>query len=176
MTDDPYHDGGTRGSSGGGASADAALADLVKGVTNAAQKYVVIMAQQAGERGVTVAELRDKTGNLHHGRVSSATTKMHIAGKLVRLEQRRGHSHIYVTPEFVADRVERPYRQQNHRLTVEDVTTILNEHGYLRHLGQLDGRAACECGEVSIHSRADHRRHVARVIVAASRGEQRGTA
>ena len=41
MTDDPYHDGGTRGSSGGGASADAAHADLVKGVTNAAQKYKV---------------------------------------------------------------------------------------------------------------------------------------
>ena len=56
MTDDPYHDGGTRGSSGGGASADAAHADLVKGVTNAAQRYVVIMAQQASERGITVAE------------------------------------------------------------------------------------------------------------------------
>ena len=168
MTDDPYRDGGTRGSSGGGASADAALADLVKGVTNAAQKYVVIMAQQAGERGVTVAELREKTGNLHHGRVSSATTKMHIAGKLVRLEQRRGNSHIYVTPEFVADRVERPYRRQNHYLTVEDVVAMLNEHGFLRH---PDGRAACECGEHTVRDRVAHRKHVARVIVAASRGE-----
>ena len=108
MTEDPYHDGGTRGSSGGGASADAARADLVSGLTNAAQKYVVIMAQQAGTRGITVAELREKTGGLHHGRVSSATTKMHIAGKLVRLAERRGNSHVYVAPEFVDDRDVRP--------------------------------------------------------------------
>lgn len=164
MTDDPYHDGGTRGSSGGGASADAALADLVKGVTNAAQKYVVIMAQQAGERGVTVAELREKTGNLHHGRVSSATTKMHIAGKLVRLEQRRGHSHIYVTPEHVGDRETRPYRQQNVKLQVEDVEAILAEH-------RLGLSGYCSCDPFLTLGPNEHRAHVAGLIVALSRGE-----
>lgn len=169
MTDDPYHDGGTRGSSGGGASADAALADLVKGVTNAAQKYVVIMAQQAGERGVTVAELREKTGSLHHGRVSSATTKMHIAGRLVALTERRGHAGVYVVPEYVNGREERPYRRQSARLTIEAVESLLSEHGLLRTQG---GRQVqCSCGEDTVHSMHEHRRHVARKIVELSRGE-----
>lgn len=164
MTEDPYHDGGTRGSSGGGASADAARADLVSGLTNAAQKYVVIMAQQAGARGITVAELREKTGGLHHGRVSSATTKMHIAGKLVRLAERRGNSHIYVTPEHVGDRETRPYRQQNVKLQVEDVEAILAEHR-LGHSGY------CYCGLSLALGPNEHRAHVAGLIVALSRGE-----
>lgn len=164
MTEDPYHDGGTRGSSGGGASADAARADLVSGLTNAAQKYVVIMAQQAGTRGITVAELREKTGGLHHGRVSSATTKMHIAGKLVRLAERRGNSHVYVAPEFVDDRDVRPYRQQNVRLQVEDVEDVLKRH----RLGL--SRYCARCMSLSLEP-AKHRAHVAGLIVALSRGE-----
>ena len=163
MTEDPYHDGGTCGSSGGGASADAARADLVSGLTNAAQKYVVVMAQQAGTRGITVAELREKTGGLHHGRVSSATTKMHIAGKLVRLVERRGHSHIYVTPEHVGDRETRPYRQQNVKLQVEDVEALLGQHHYSSVTGH------CYCG--SIVGRGEHVNHLALLIVALSRGE-----
>lgn len=169
MNDDPYHDGGTRGSSGGGASADAAHADLVSGLTNAAQKYVVIMAQQAGARGITVAELREKTGGLHHGRVSSATTKMHIAGKLVRLVERRGHSHVYVVPEFVGDRDVQPYRQQNVKLQVEDVQEIIDRHRVTVTL--RSGAWHChECKRVFPEYGAA-RRHVSELIVALSKGE-----
>ena len=169
MNDDPYHDGGTRGSSGGGASADAAHADLVSGLTNAAQKYVVIMAQQAGARGITVAELREKTGGLHHGRVSSATTKMHIAGKLVRLAERRGRSHVYVAPEFVGDRDVQPYRQQNVKLQVEDVQEIIDRHRVTVTL--RSGAWHChECKRVFPEYGAA-RRHVSELIVALSRGE-----
>lgn len=122
--------GGTRGYSGGSASADAAYADLVSGVTNAAQKLVLILAAQAGERGITAAEVREKTGGLHHGRVSSALTKQHIAGNLVALQERRNHSGIYVLREHVAGREVRPYQRQAVRVTEEMVEAGMRAHDY----------------------------------------------
>lgn len=160
-TDDTYH--GTRGHSGSDSSRDAAYADLTTGVTNATQKYVLIMAAQAGERGITVAELREAKGGLHHGRISSAITKQHIAGKLVALTERRGHCGIYVLPEFVNERETRPYRRQNVRLQVDDVLALINQHRLM--LGGM-----CRCGSPVPHTEA-HRRHVAEQIVALSRGE-----
>lgn len=165
MNDDPYHDGGTRGSSGSGASRDAARADLVHGVTSAAQKYVLVMATQARERGITSAELREAKGSLHHGRVSSAITKQHIAGRLVRLRERRGNCHVYVLPEFVTDRAVMPYRQQNVKLQVEDVEDVLKRH-------RLGLSGYCSCGMSLSLEPAMHRAHVAGLIVALSRGEQ----
>lgn len=160
-TDDPYHDGGTRGASGPSASREAADADLYKGITNAAQRYVLIWARWAGEAGVTSAELREKAGTLHHGRVSSAITKQHIAGRLVRLVERRGHCHVYVLPEYVAGREGLPYRQQNPRLTADDVEEVM-----VTHRRTIPG---CACGRAIDHPDA-HRRHVAEEIVAAMKG------
>lgn len=117
--------GGTRGHSGGDASRDAALADLVNGVTNVTQRLVLIFAERAGAKGITVAEVRDKNGGLHHGRISSALTKQHIAGRLVALRERRGHSGIYVLPEHVNGREVRPYRRQNKRLDRDDLIEII---------------------------------------------------
>lgn len=170
MTDDPYHDGGTRGSSGPASSTDAARADLVQGITNATQRYVVIMAAQAGARGVTVAELREKSGSLHHGRISSAMTKQHIAGRLVALTERRGNAGVYVLPEHVGGREVRPYRQQNRRLTVDEVYGLLTEHQILNGIAH----AECACGDVTVRNRTEHRQHVARVIVGFARDKQDG--
>lgn len=113
--------GGTRGHSGGDASRDAAYADLAKGITSKVQRLVLILAAQAGERGITVADVREKNGTLHHGRVSSALTKMHIAGKLAALTERRGHQGIYVLPEHVGERDTRAYQRQRVRVTDEMV-------------------------------------------------------
>ena len=170
MTDDPYHDGGTRGSSGSATSHDAALADLTSGVTNATQKYVLIMAAQAGERGVTVAELREKTGGLHHGRISSAITKQHIAGRLVALTERRGHSGVYVTPEHVNGREARAYRPQNVKLQVEDVQEIIDRHQVTVTL--RSGIWHCHECKRAFPEYGAARRHVSELIVALSKGEQ----
>lgn len=113
--------GGTRGHSGSDASRDAAEADLTKGVTNVTQKYVLVLAQQMGARGITVAEAREKDGKLHHGRISSAITKQHIAGRLVALTERRGNCGVYVLPEHVNGREVRPYRRQKRKITDEMV-------------------------------------------------------
>lgn len=169
MNEDPYYDGGTRGAHNVATSKEAADADLTNGVSSAAQRYVLVMAKQAGERGVTVAELREKSGSLHHGRVSSAVTKQHIAGRLVALTERRGNAGVYVLPEYANGREQRPYRRQSARLTIEAVENLLSEHGLLR---TLDGRQVqCSCGEDTVHSTHEHRRHVARKIVELSRGE-----
>lgn len=165
MNDDPYHDGGTRGSSGSDTSRDAAYADLVSGVTNATQKYVLIMAAQAGAKGITVADVREKDGGLHHGRISSAITKQHIAGRLVALTERRGHCGVYVLPEHVNGREVRPYRQQNPRLQVEDVEIVLDHHGWYDWQHQK-----CNCG-AGVGDRQGHQTHLAEYIVALSRGE-----
>lgn len=119
--------GGTRGYSGSTSSEDAAYADLTKGVTSKVQRYVLIIAEQSGERGVTVAELREQTGGTHHGRVSSALTKHHIAGRLIALTERRGNCGVYVRPDYVGDRETRPYRRA-HRLTKEEIADILYQH------------------------------------------------
>ena len=113
--------GGTRGYSGGGSSREAAYADLAKGITSKVQRLVLILAAQAGERGITVADVREKNGTLHHGRVSSALTKMHIAGRLAALTERRGHQGIYVLPEYANGREMRLYRRQRVRVTDEMV-------------------------------------------------------
>jgi hypothetical protein len=60
------------------------------------------MASRAGEKGITVAELRDT--NLHHGRISGALSVLHKEGRLARLAESRDKCRIYVLPQFVNDR------------------------------------------------------------------------
>lgn len=163
MTDDTYH--GTRGHSGGAASREAAEADLLNGVTNEVQQRVLRYARAGGRNGVTAAEARQAAGE-HHGRISSALTKMHIAGKLVALTERRGHGGIYVTPDNVDGREVRPYRRQNPRPDRDELAQILGEHEHWRGYDQQ-----CQCGADS-GNRTAHRLHVADVILARLRGEE----
>lgn len=159
MTEDAYH--GTRGHSGGDASREAAEADLLSGVTNEVQRRVVELAYRSMTRGVTASEMRDHLGE-HHGRVSSALTKMHIAGKLVALTERRGHGGIYVTPDNVDGREVRPYRRQNPRPDRDDLAFLLGYH----ERGWDEG---CICGGADD---ATYLTHVADVILARLRGEE----
>lgn len=95
------------------------------------QRYVLILADRAKERGVTVAELRD--GNLHHGRISSALSILHRVGKLCRLSEKRDRCHIYVLPEYVngrqTDSYGVPHRADKETLAAADmVDAWLHRH------------------------------------------------
>jgi hypothetical protein len=96
----PYK--GTEGYAGSDTSEDAARKAVVSGTASKRQRYVLILAGRAKERGITVAELRD--ASLHHGRVSGALSVLHKVGKLARLTEVRGKCKVYVLPEFVNDR------------------------------------------------------------------------
>lgn len=99
-TELPYN--GTEGYAGSDTSKARALEEAVNGVASKRQRYLLILAQRAGERGITVAEVRDP--NLHHGRVSGALSVLHKAGRLARLTEVRGKCKVYVMPEFVNGR------------------------------------------------------------------------
>lgn len=146
---------GTRGYSAPGASQDAAEAERDKGITNEIQRKVVELADERGHDGITVAEARVALGE-HHGRVSSALTKMHIAGKLVALEERRGNAGVYVTPEHVGDREVRPYRRQKKEVTTYEIHVVLLKHS------RIDGAyVSCACGWLPTREQPSHAFHVA---------------
>jgi hypothetical protein len=110
MTDDddaalPYR--GTEGYAGSETSKDRAVREAISGTASKRQRFILILAQRAKERGITVADVRDST--LHHGRVSGALSVLHKVGKLARLAETRDKCKVYVLPEFVDDRPTEPH-------------------------------------------------------------------
>jgi hypothetical protein len=103
MTDKPALPyAGTEGYAGSETSKQAALDAVLDGTASKRQRYVLIVAGRARERGITVAELRD--ASLHHGRVSGALSVLHRTGKLARLTETRGRCKVYVLPAYVNGR------------------------------------------------------------------------
>lgn len=96
----PY--AGTEGYAGSDTSKERAVNDVVSGTASKRQRYILILAGRAKEKGITVAELRD--ASLHHGRVSGALSSLHKVGKLMRLSEVRGRCKVYVLPEYVNGR------------------------------------------------------------------------
>lgn len=96
----PYK--GTEGYAGSETSEQRARNDVITGTASKRQRYILILAGRAKEKGITVAELRD--ASLHHGRVSGALSVLHKVGKLARLTEVRGRCKVYVLPEFVNGR------------------------------------------------------------------------
>ena len=135
------------------------MADFLSGVTNVTQQLVLKEALDAGSAGITVAEVRAKHG-YHHGRVSSAMTKQHIAGRLVALLERRGHSGVYVLPEFLNGRETRPYRRQGRRFSQDDIANVAEE--LAGHDWEMVGM--CSCG-VGVSLPRDFRIHVAEAVI-----------
>jgi hypothetical protein len=108
MSDDaalPY--AGTEGFAGSDTSRAQAIKDVISGTASKRQRFILILAQRAKERGITVADVRDST--LHHGRVSGALSVLHKVGKLARLTEVRDKCKVYVLPEFVNDRQTEPH-------------------------------------------------------------------
>lgn len=119
---------GTSGHQQADTSRDAILDDDLNGVTAAAQRYALIMARQAGARGVTIAELRETKGGLHHGKMSSALTNLHKAGRLAALTKRRDKCGIYVLPEYIEGRFTRPFKGNRREVSALDIKTVLLKH------------------------------------------------
>lgn len=101
----PYN--GTEGYAGSETSEARARDDVVSGTASKRQRYILILAGRAKERGITVAELRD--ASLHHGRVSGALSVLHKVGKLARLTEVRGRCKVYCLPEYVNGRPTEPH-------------------------------------------------------------------
>jgi hypothetical protein len=120
----PYQ--GTEGFAGSDTSEAQARADVIHGTASKRQRYVLILAGRAKERGITVAELRDTT--LHHGRVSGALSVLHKVGKLARLTEVRGKCKVYVLPEYVNGRPTEPHGvvHRADKETLDAATTVEN--------------------------------------------------
>jgi len=109
--------GGTEGYSGTETSRERAINEAVTGVASARQRYILIMAGRAQEKGITVAELRDS--RLHHGRVSSTLSILHRTGHLVRLTETRDRCKVYVLPEYQEGRTAEPFGRKPRKVSKE---------------------------------------------------------
>jgi hypothetical protein len=157
---------GTSGHQQAATSRDAILDDDLNGVTAAAQRYVLVMARQRHAQGVTVAELRESKGGLHHGKMSSALTNLHKAGRLVALKARRDKCGIYVLPEFVEDREVRSYRPNKTKVDPEIIVGVMLAHPQTLPLqGNRSFLWHCGCGWASRDQ--EFKRHLAGKIAEA---------
>lgn len=111
----PY--AGTEGHSGTDTSRERAESEALNGVASARQRFVLILAERAKEKGITVAEIRDS--RLHHGRISGTLSVLHKAGRLSRLRLTREKCKVYVLPEYVEDRQTEEFGRKKHRASPE---------------------------------------------------------
>jgi len=103
----PY-DGGS-GWSGSDTSQERAQEADASGATAARQSAALAFIDGAQGWGATWAEVAEQLG-WHHGTASGALSNLHAAGRLVRLQERRGGSQVYVTPRHQEGRTEAPRR------------------------------------------------------------------
>jgi hypothetical protein len=129
----PY--AGTEGYAGSDTSRQRALAEAVDGTASKRQRYILILAERAGEKGITVAELRD--ASLHHGRVSGALSVLHKVGKLARLSEVRGKCKVYVLPKYVSDRPTEPHGVV-HKADKETLDAAALVEGRLRRIEDFE--------------------------------------
>lgn len=109
MSDTPYSGGTSSGWSGSPTSRDRAQREDSTGVTGRRSRQVLALLTDAEDRGMTDAEVQDVLG-VGHGVSSGALTRLHKAGRIARLAERRSGNEIYVVPASVGDRPVRPYR------------------------------------------------------------------
>jgi hypothetical protein len=162
----PY--AGTSGNVNVDTSRDATIHADMTGITAAAQRYVLIIAGQQRGHGVTVGELRERNGSLHHGRISGALSDLHKAGRLVALRERRGNpaAGVYVLPEHVEGREARPFRPNKKRIDPEVINGVILHHPRTYPLGGLRMPLYhCGCGWSS--NSEPHNRHLAEEIAEA---------
>lgn len=105
----------TTGHAGSETSRDRATSERDSGTTTERQHTVLLLLGQQGSYGMTVAELRERTG-LHHGQASSALTNLHRSNRIDRLTETRDRCKVYVLPQHVNARaVEAPGRTKANR-------------------------------------------------------------
>lgn len=104
----PYGRTGS-GDAGNQTSIARRIEEDASGISSERRREVWRFLAGRGSKGATVGEVEDEM-HLGHGQASSALTHLHRAGKVRRLTEKRRKQQVYVTPHFVLDRKESPYR------------------------------------------------------------------
>ena len=104
----PYGRTGS-GDAGNQTSIARRIEEDASGIASERRRKVYILLAGLGSKGATVGEVEDQL-HLGHGQASSALSHLHRAGKVRRLTEKRRKQQVYVTPHFVLDRKESPYR------------------------------------------------------------------
>lgn len=129
----PYPERGGEAPTGGHSGTDTSRERAYRERTKAAPRQARVLAMMANRRamGATVAEVREATG-WHHGTASGVLSNMDKGGRLVLLAERREGQHVYVLPEWRADRPlaarrsrrQAPEAQQAHPATLESLEAL----------------------------------------------------
>lgn len=102
----PY--AGTSGWSGTSTSRERAVNADRDGTTKNRQRLIITALRNAGADGLTWRELSGLTG-WHHGTASGALSVLHKSGLISRLKDSRNRCKIYVSNDYVLDRVTESY-------------------------------------------------------------------
>ena len=105
----PY--AGTSGWSGSETSRKRAIDSDTDGTTISRQRATYEWLAQNRFFGMTWRDLSNRTG-WHHGNASGVLSVLHKANVIVRLQERRHGSAVYVLPEFVNGRAISPHKQR----------------------------------------------------------------
>lgn len=105
----PYDGNTSSGWAGSDTSRERAEAADTSGVTADRQVTALAWVRTCEAAGSTWGELSAVTG-WHHGTCSGVLSNLQAAGELVRLQERRGTSQVYVHPDYAGGRPEAPRR------------------------------------------------------------------
>jgi hypothetical protein len=107
----PY--AGTSGWSGTDTSQERAKRNDANGTTSTTQHAILDAVESSGFHGMTVADIRERFPDRHHGTLSGALTVLHMQGHLLRLAAKRMSCKIYVAPRYQSGRdIEQPTRNR----------------------------------------------------------------
>lgn len=117
-------------------SAAAALDIDLSGIQSKKQRYFLVAIAQSGEDGLTVGELREKHGaRYHHGSSSGLLSTLHSRGHIVALKHPRDGQTVYVLPEYLNGREQRPYRRSERERVRHDEGTLQKVYDAIQSLG-----------------------------------------
>jgi hypothetical protein len=126
----PY--AGSSGHSGSDTSAARAEHEDSTGVTGKRQRRAMYLLDARAARGMTWSEFASAE-RLHHGQASSVLSNLHKAGRIVRLNQTRFRSKVYVLPEWVKGREVEPYRaNKRHAAPAIDAEHVARQMAWSR--------------------------------------------
>ena len=83
--------------------------DATKRISGVQANRIYDMVSGMAHRGVTAREV-ERALKVGHGSASGGLTRLHRAGYIVRLTQRRDNQQVYVAEAFSAGREQSPYR------------------------------------------------------------------
>lgn len=101
----------------------------------ALQKRVVALIDRTGHTGLTIAELRERLSEHHHGTLSGVLSILHRDNQIARLAEKREGCKIYVHPDFLDGR---SAEAQGRGVSKEEVAYGQSLVGFLEYWMQVD--------------------------------------